>query len=245
MSEARPSDALHLALDTGSPVVSVVLARGGVPLAVRSVAMDRSSALLLALVQEVLAEGGAKLADLAGVAVLRGPGSFTGLRIGLATVLGLHQALGVPATALPTLHALAVASVASDASEGPGVVIAAVDALRGDWSAQAFLADPADPLPRALGEPVLIPGAELPSLVAGVKGERLVTGFGVSRLGELPGWPAADLRLSEAGPLAAAAARLAADPATVWDPSLLTSPLYARPPAVTLPRKRTAQAARP
>jgi tRNA threonylcarbamoyladenosine biosynthesis protein TsaB len=240
MSEARPSDALHLALDTGSPVVSVALARGGVPLAVRSVAMDRSSALLLALVQEVLAEGGAKLADLAGVAVLRGPGSFTGLRIGLATVLGLHQALGVPATALPTLRALAVASVAS---EGPGVVIAAVDALRGDWSAQAFLAYPADPLPGALGEPVLIPGAELPSLVAGVKGERLVTGFGVSRLGELPGWPA-DLRLSEAGPLAAAVARLAADPATVWDPSLLTSPLYARPPAVTLPRRRTAQAAR-
>jgi tRNA threonylcarbamoyladenosine biosynthesis protein TsaB len=231
MPGARPSDALHLALDTGSPTVSVALARGGVPLAVRSVAMDRSSALLLVLVHEVLAEGGAKLADLAGVAALRGPGSFTGLRIGLATVLGLHQALGVPATALPTLRALAAAS------GGPGVVIAAVDALRGDWSAQAFVFDPSELLPRPLGEPVLVPGPELPALAAGRKGERLVTGFGVSRLGELPGWPA-DLRLAEAGPLAAAAARLAADPETAWDPSLLTSPLYARPPAVTLPRAR-------
>jgi hypothetical protein len=72
----------------------------------------------------------------------------------------------------------------------------------------------------------------------------VVTGFGVSRLAELPGWPA-DLRLVEAGPLAGAAARLAADPATVWDSSLLTAPLYARPPAVTTPRtprtRRTAQ----
>jgi tRNA threonylcarbamoyladenosine biosynthesis protein TsaB len=228
------SSALHLALDTGSPTVSVALARGGDLLAERSVAMDRSSALLLSLVHEVLAEGGVKLADLAGIAVLRGPGSFTGLRIGLATVLGLHQALGVPATTLPTLHALAAASADRGA---PQAVLAAVDALRGDWSAQVFLAGPAAPLPRALGEPVLIPGPELPSLVRGVPGERLVTGFGISRLGEIPGWPA-DLRLAEAGPLAAAAARLAADPATVWDPSLLTSPLYARAPAVTLPRAR-------
>lgn len=229
MPEALP---LHLALDTGSPTVSVALARGGVPLAVRSVAMDRSSALLLALVREVLDESGAKLTDLAGVVALRGPGSFTGLRIGLATVLGLHQALGLPATALETLRALAVAG-----GGAPRLVIAAVDALRGDWSAQAFLADPSNPLPHPLGDPVLVPALELPSLGLGAAGERLVTGFGVSRLAELPGWPA-DLPVLEAGPLAAAAARLAADPATVWDPSLLTSPLYARPPAVTLPRAR-------
>jgi N6-L-threonylcarbamoyladenine synthase len=221
---------LHLALDTGSPTVSVALARGGVVVAERSVAMDRSSALLLALVQEVLTEAGARLTDLAGIAALRGPGSFTGLRIGLATVLGLHQATGVPATAIPTLHALA--SMGSTAS---GTVIAAVDALRGDWTAQAFVSDPSLPLPRPLGEAVLIPGPDLPSLAAG--DERIVTGFGVSRLGKLPGWPA-DLRLVEAGPLAGAAARLAADPATAWDPSLLTAPLYARPPAVTTPRPR-------
>ncbi len=265
---------LHLALDTGSPTVSVALARGGIVVAERSVAMDRSSALLLALVQEVLTEAGARLTDLAGIAALRGPGSFTGLRIGLATVLGLHQALGVPATALETLRALAMGphppspplpspplpsgrggnlhdgagggaplpAGGGAMGEGSGVrlIIAAVDALRGDWTAQAFVSDPGLPLPRPLGEAVLIPGSDLPSLAAG--DERIVTGFGVSRLGELPGWPA-DLRLVEAGPLAGAAARLAADPATVWDPSLLTAPLYARPPAVTTPRpRRTAQA---
>jgi tRNA threonylcarbamoyladenosine biosynthesis protein TsaB len=221
------SSALHLALDTGSPTVSVALAQGGALVAERAVAMDRSSSLLLALVQEVLAEAGARPADLAGVVALRGPGSFTGLRIGLATVLGLHQALGVPATALETLRVLA-ASV----PHPPRVVIAAVDALRGEWSAQAFLSR----LPGRIGEPVLVSGAGLPGLVDDAT-DVLVTGFGVARLAETPGWPA-ELRLAEAGPLAATAARLASDPGTVWDPSFLTSPLYARPPAVTLPRAR-------
>jgi tRNA threonylcarbamoyl adenosine modification protein YeaZ len=268
-----PSAPLLLALDTASPTVSVALARGPELLGERSIAMERSSALLLALVHEVLSEAGARPADLAGVVALRGPGSFTGVRIGLATVLGLHQALGMPATALETLRVLAMGPhppnpplpspplppgeggtpsqkpkkprisgpgggaplpVGGGAmGEGSGVRIAVVDALRGDWSAQAFTADP---FPSPLTEAVLIPGSEIPNLAAG---PRIVTGFGVSRLAALPGWPA-DLPLVEAGPLAAAAVRLAADPDLVWDSSLLTAPLYSRPPAVTLPKARRA-----
>jgi tRNA threonylcarbamoyl adenosine modification protein YeaZ len=225
---------LRLVLDTGSPVVSVALARGGAVIAARAVAMERSSGQLLTLVREVLEEAGARPADLGGVAALQGPGSFTGLRIGLATVLGLHQALGMPATALPTLRALAAALE----EPGPGVVLAVVDALRGDWTAQAFAIEGAGALPEALGEPALVPGGSLPDLArAGTR--TTVTGFGVSRLADLPGWPA-DLPLVEAGALAPAAARLAADPALVWDTALLTSPLYARPPAVTAPRRRIA-----
>ncbi len=212
-----------LALDTGSPTVSVALARDGAVVASRSVAQERSSKRLLEMVQEVLDEAGIGIGDLGGIAVLRGPGSFTGLRIGLATTLGLHQALGVPATALPSLQALAVSVGTS------GLVIAAVDALRGDWSAQAFV----DGLP--LGEMELVPGPELPRLAGGREG--VVAGFGVSRLAETPGWPAG-LRLLEPGPLAPAAAILAASPGTVWDPGLLTSAVYSRPPAVTLPKNR-------
>ena len=212
-----------LALDTGSPLVSVALARDGALVAARSVEQARSSTRLLEMVQEVLAEAGIGRGDLGAIAVLRGPGSFTGLRIGLATALGLHQALGIPATALPSLQVLAF-SVGTG-----GRVIAAVDALRGDWSAQAFVDG------RPLGEMELVPGPELPRLAGG--GEAVVTGFGVSRLGEIPGWPA-DLRLLEPGPLAPAAALLAASPETVWDPALLTSAIYSRPPAVTLPKPR-------
>lgn len=217
-----------LVLDTGSPLVSVALGRGGEVMALRSVEQGRSSARLLALVGEVLAEGGIEPRGLGGVAALQGPGSFTGLRIGLATVLGLHQALGVPATALPTLKALA-GSVSSEPGE---TVIAAVDALRGEWSAQAFAAGP-------LTDLELVPGGELPRLAG--DGPGVVVGFGVSRLADLPGWPAR-LRLVEPGPLAPAAVRLAAAPDLVWDASLLIQPVYSRPPAVTPMKPRGAQA---
>jgi tRNA threonylcarbamoyladenosine biosynthesis protein TsaB len=221
-----------LALDTGSPLVSVALARGGAVAAARSVAIERSSARLLEMIREVLEEAGIEIAGVGGIAVLRGPGSFTGVRIGLATVLGFHQALGVP-VATPT----SFAALAAAAPEGAEVVIAAVDALRGEWSAQAFL-----PNLMPMGEPELVAGAELPRLAGGRPG--ILTGFGVSRLSDLPGWPPG-LRLVEPGPLAPAAARLAAAPETVWDPALLTHPLYSRPPAFTPARPRTpASAAR-
>ena len=225
-----------LALDTGSPLVSVALARGGAVVAARSVAIERSSARLLEMVREVLEEAGVTMTGLGGIAVLRGPGSFTGVRVGLATVLGFHQALGIPVATPTSFQALAAAAPA-DAE----VVIAAVDALRGEWSAQAFLSGP---IP--LGEPELVPGAEFPRLAGGRHG--IVTGFGVSRLADSlpdwPGWPP-DLRLVEPGPLAPAAARLAAAPETVWDPALLTHPLYSRPPAFTPARPRNpASAAR-
>ena len=217
-----------LALDTGSPLVSVALAHGGEMAAARSVEQERSSTRLLEMIREVLEEAGIGVGDLGGIAVLRGPGSFTGLRIGLATVLGLHQALGVPATAIPSLPVLAASAEVAE-----GTVIAVVDALRGDWSAQAFTAEG-----RPLGEMALVAGSELPKIA---RGPAAVVGFGASRLAALPGWPA-ELRLIEPGPLAPAAVRLAASPETVWDPGLLTSAIYSRPPAVTLPKPRAAAA---
>ena len=222
-----------LLLDTGSPLVSVAVARDGEVVATRAIEQQRSSAHLLDLVAEALAEAGITVRDLGGVAVLRGPGSFTGLRIGLATALGLHQALGVPATALPSLQVMA-AAVGSREGE---TVIAAVDALRGDWSAQAFAAGS---VPRPLGEMELLPGSALPRLAPG---PAVLTGFGVARLAEIPDWPPG-LRLAEPGPLAPAAARVAADPGTEWNPALLTSALYSRPPAISLPRPRNSPAPR-
>jgi tRNA threonylcarbamoyl adenosine modification protein YeaZ len=145
---------LVLALDAGSPMVSVALGCGGEVLAAGAVPLQRSSTQLLALVAEVLEAAAALPADLAGVVALAGPGSFTGLRVGLATALGLVQGLGVRAQAIPTLAALAAASQAPPG----GLVIAAVDALRGEWSAQAFRAGP---VPEPLGEMTLVPAGEL------------------------------------------------------------------------------------
>ncbi len=62
---------------------------------------------LMAAVDRLLQDCGWELGDLEGVAVAIGPGSFTGLRIGVSTVKGLALALGIPVVAVPTLDALA------------------------------------------------------------------------------------------------------------------------------------------
>jgi len=71
-------------------------------------------------------------------------------------------------------------------------------------------------------------------------GAGTIIGFGASRLADLPGWPA-EIRFQEPTPflpLASVAARLASEPDTEWDAARLTSPLYSRPAAISLPRSR-------
>ena len=62
---------------------------------------------LVPTIDRVLASGGLTLADLNGLAVSIGPGSFTGLRVGLATMMGLRLVTGLPLAAVPTLEAMA------------------------------------------------------------------------------------------------------------------------------------------
>ena len=165
---------LVLAFDGGSPLTSVAVARGGVVIAEDAVERAGSSDSLLALIDAVLGRSGGTRGDLGAICVLAGPGSFTGLRIGLATALGLHQALGVRAAAMPTLRVLAEAS--------GGVarrVIAVVDAMRGEWFAQVFVRGPT--LVEEGAARILRP-APFAALEAEV-----VIGFGASRLAE-DGW---------------------------------------------------------
>ncbi|RMH21501.1 MAG: tRNA (adenosine(37)-N6)-threonylcarbamoyltransferase complex dimerization subunit type 1 TsaB, partial [Acidobacteria bacterium] len=205
---------LYLALDTASPLVSVAAGDGERLVAERTLALERSSEGLLTAIEGVVGEAGAAVAELDGVVVLRGPGSFTGLRVGLATALGLHQALDLPVAAVPSLAVLALAA-------GPGrqPVLAAVDALRDQWYAQLFRLDP---LPVPAGEAGLRSTAELAADVES-HGWRAI-GFGLDqRLGG---------GASRPPPLARSALALAAAVPELWDPALLTRPIYARPPAV-------------
>lgn len=228
-----------LAIDSASPVVSVAVAVDGSVRAERAVEIGRSSERLLAMIDEALREAGVDgPRDLAGIVALAGPGSFTGLRVGLATVLGLHQATGVPAAAVPTLPALAAAVPAESGEE---LRVAVVDVLRGEWAAQDF-APPAatgEP-PRPLGDAGRRPAADL--LAALADRRATLVGFGVAALSEAfePAGPPPGLHLVEPPPLAAPAARLAASHPPAWDAGTLTRPLYFRPPAVTLPKRRPA-----
>lgn len=65
-------------------------------------------AVLLPAIDHVLVQSGLQLHDLSGLACSVGPGSFTGLRVGIATCLGLRAATGLPLTLVPTLEAMAM-----------------------------------------------------------------------------------------------------------------------------------------
>ena len=230
-----PRTMLLLAIDSASPRVSVALGELGADLrrlATRDEVVERSSTRLLQLIREVLEEAKRKPQDLEGLLAFSGPGSFTGLRIGLSTAFGFHQALGIPAAALPTLRVLAAAPLIFPLppGEGPGVrALGAVDALRGEWTVQPFQAGAA---PVELGPSETLAPADFAKFAPAV-----VVGFGISAVASRPDWPEG-LTAVEPGPLAPIALRLAWAEPPVWDPLSLTRPLYARPPAATLPKPR-------
>jgi len=101
---------------------------------------------LLADLDKLLRQTRVKLADIDLFAVAAGPGSFTGLRIGIATVKGLAATLGRPVAAIPTLHAVALAGGPAEAS------VALLPAGRGEVFAQLFSVS-ADGVLTALDEP--------------------------------------------------------------------------------------------
>ena len=94
---------LILAFDTATEVATSALVSDGEVLGERA----SRAATLLADVDALLRRSGTHTNDLEGVAVGIGPGSFTGVRIGLATARGLALSLGVPVAGVSTLDALA------------------------------------------------------------------------------------------------------------------------------------------
>lgn len=99
---------LVLALDTATAVCSVALARDSAVLAeITSNLPSTHSQRLLPMVDSLFTETGLKPTQLDLLAVSRGPGSFTGLRLGIATVKGLGLALNLPVVGVSTLEVLA------------------------------------------------------------------------------------------------------------------------------------------
>jgi len=97
-----------LALETSTLAGSAALLEGGriVGESLLDVALTHSERLM-AMVDRLIQDSGWRAADLEALAVSTGPGSFTGLRVGIATAKGLALALGVPVAPVPTLDALA------------------------------------------------------------------------------------------------------------------------------------------
>jgi len=202
-----------LALDTCLDACSVALSDGDAVLAALSEPMRRGHQERLAsMVDEVMRTGGRGFGAVDRIGVTVGPGSFTGLRVGLAFAKGLGVALDRPVVGIGVLEALA---------EGlAGFVASVIDARRG----QAYLQVFADGRPLTAPDVLLVEtaAARLTALWSG--GPATLTGPGASLLaGVLSG---AALVARSAPDPAAIAARAARARAPIPPPR----PLYLRAP---------------
>lgn len=124
-----------LNIETATRNCSVALAQEGVPISVRELATQGYSHAekLHVFIDEVIREAGINYTDLQAVAVGKGPGSYTGLRIGVSAAKGLCYALGIPLIAVDSLEILA-----RQVNAPSGTVIPLIDARRMEAYSAAF-----------------------------------------------------------------------------------------------------------
>jgi len=123
-----------LAIDTSQGACSVALGRGGDLIGSAQIMQNKGHAeSLLPMTETLLANEGLTFADIDRIAVVIGPGAYTGVRIGVAAARGLAVALKIPSVGVTGLHALAHACADSD-----GSILATVAGRGGTLFAQLF-----------------------------------------------------------------------------------------------------------
>ena len=127
-----------LNIETATKNCSVAIAKDGETIICREIAEEGYSHAekLHVFIEEIIAETGISVHDLAAVAVGQGPGSYTGLRIGVSAAKGLCFALNIPLIAIDTLQTLA-----SQAKVSEGKIIPMLDARRMEVYSEIFSAD--------------------------------------------------------------------------------------------------------
>ena len=194
---------------------------------------------LLALTFALLADSGAAWPDVDRIAVGLGPGTFTGLRIGIATARGLAEARGIPLLGVSTLQSLALGAVAQARAAGAELIAAVLDARRGELFAAAWAPEHAGVpgAPPAIPERAYAPEALATAL--GAAGARvLAAGDGaipfrelLERRGALV--PPDDSGLHRVSAIGHCRLGAATDPDTARD----VSPRYLRLPDAELSRR--------
>jgi tRNA threonylcarbamoyladenosine biosynthesis protein TsaB len=214
---------LVLGLDCAISGLGVALVRDGSCLAsLREEGRDQAARLLPA-VASVLRDSGQSRRDVALIAVTVGPGSFTGVRVGLAAARGLAVGLGVPLAGVVTTSVLRAQAVARDR-----LVVAAIDSRLGDWfcaigeEAAPFAATATELTERLRGNASVIVGPDVGPLVA------QLAAAGVDAVAEIASVdPVVVVRLGLAPGIDAWRARNESEG--------LPRPLYLRGVSVTLP----------
>ena len=220
-----------LALDTTGTLGSVALGFAGAGGAVTREVVEAfepsnlHSRNLLPAIRRVMAQAGLGASDLVLLVATRGPGSFTGLRIGLATAQGFALAAGVRPAGVSSLDAAALADAAASTSALRRLVI--VDALRGELFAALY--DGAGPEALVRGPCRLFP--EETARRAEEHGAVRICGPAVLRYRDVIGRGRPDIEIvEERRALAPAALRLGLQAARRGETTL--EPLYLRGPDI-------------
>ena len=169
-----------LAIDTALEACSVAVLDIAQPQAMvhETLPMERGHAeALMPLIGRVVQKSGLQYEEFDRIAVTVGPGSFTGLRVGIAAARGIALAAGKPAIGLSTLAALAAPLIAEDDS---GAVVSAIDARHDHVYLQVF-----GPGGRTLVTPRVIPVRE--AVRAASSGAPRIVGSGAEMLAKA--WP--------------------------------------------------------
>jgi tRNA threonylcarbamoyladenosine biosynthesis protein TsaB len=122
-----------LAIETATESCSAALLVGDRVVARSEIAPRRHAELLLPMCEEILAEAGVRRRDLDAVAVGRGPGAFTGVRLAISAAQGIALALDIPVIPISSLAALAL-----QAPDNGADVLAVIDARMGEIYAGLF-----------------------------------------------------------------------------------------------------------
>jgi tRNA threonylcarbamoyladenosine biosynthesis protein TsaB len=211
-----------LGIHSSGAQLAVAVTRGAIPLAETVLPPARTHLERLApLIQETLTVLGLEATDLDGFGVALGPGSFSGIRVGLATAKGMAAALGKPIVGISSLELIAWRAL----TEGE-TGVSLLDARRGEVYAAAYRREGS--VMKNLREATLIPVSKIDEFARDLGGKSLICGAG-------PWFPDeshtdASVFRRIVGPSAAWAARLAAEKLEAGykaDPHALI-PLYVR-----------------
>lgn len=222
------------AVDTSTSLGSIALFDGEVCVAEAAERVSNAHGeSLLPMMDRVFREAGWTARDVTRYAVGIGPGSFTGVRITVATVKGVVLGTGAELVAVRSLEAMIARAEELLPSAGPRIVLAALEAIRGEVYVEALRGS------ESLG-PVCLPPDAVPvwlaPLLAGEPPALVVVGEGAPRL-EAALAPLGAVRVEDprlAAPHARGVARVARTRAAI-DPDAL-EPAYVRAPEITTPR---------
>ncbi len=226
---------MFLCLDTSTPTARVAMLDGAGVLAFATEATaERHSSHVLSLCAAALASVSLPPAGLTGIACGGGPGSFTGLRVGLAVAKGLALPTGVPLYLVSSLEALALDILGAQAGSA-GTAVPCLDAGKGEVYAAAYAAD-AQRLVRETAAAVRLTPADLLPWLATLSSPMALAGNGAERYRDRLG---AVGSAEVAGPTAVSVGRLALlQRARGEAADLATSvPFYGRPPDITVKRQ--------